>query len=144
VAGVLAALVAQTWLDALAGDWLALAGAVALAVAAVAAPVAGLAARLGRAGIGAGAAVMMLVANPWSGIASAPELLPEPAGAIGQLLPTGAAGDLLRGVAYFDGAGTAGALVVLAAWATAGLGLLAVPSPGRREAPAPHTEPVSA
>jgi hypothetical protein len=46
------------------------------------------------------------------------------AGAIGQLLPTGATGGLLRGVAYFDGAGAGGHLVVLGAWALAGAALL--------------------
>ena len=68
---------------------------------------------------------MMVVANPWSGVASAPELLPEPAGVIGQWLPTGAAGSALRSVAYFDGAAVGGPLVVLAAWAVAGLALVA-------------------
>jgi len=65
------------------------------------------------------------VANPWSGIGSAPELLPEPAGAIGQLLPTGAGGNLLRSVAFFDGGGAGEHLAVLAVWAVAGLALLA-------------------
>ena len=63
---------------------------------AVAAPVAGLAGRLGPPGIGIGAVLMMVVANPWSGVTSAPELLPEPAGVIGQWLPPGAAGSALR------------------------------------------------
>ena len=123
--GVLGALFTQTWLDAVPGSWLGIAGSVALAVAAIGAAVTGLAALLGRAGIGIGAATMMLVANPWSGVANAPELLPEPAGAIGQLLPTGAAGTLLRDVAYFDGAAAAGPFGVLAIWLVAGLLLLA-------------------
>jgi len=125
ITGVVAALLTQTWLDALPGSWLGIAGVAGLAVVAVAAPVAGLAGRLGPPGIGIGALLMMVVANPWSGVASAPELLPEPIGVIGQWLPTGAAGSALRSVAYFDGAAVGGPLVVLAAWAVAGLALVA-------------------
>jgi hypothetical protein len=125
VAGLLAALIVQTWLGALPGSWLGLAGAVAFAAAAIAAAVAGLGARLGPAGIGLGAGLMMLVANPWSALSSAPELLPEPAGILGQLFPPGAAGQLLRSVAYFDGAAAGFPLVVLAAWTLAGLALIA-------------------
>ncbi len=144
VSGLLGALYAQTVLDALPGAWLAIAGVVTLTVAAIAAFVAGLASHVGRPGIGIGAVLMMLVANPWSGITSAPHLLPEPAGTIGQLLPTGAAGNLLRSVAYFDGAAAGPYLVVLGAWAVAGLALIATAALRRRGAVAPHAAPVAA
>ena len=137
-AGLGGALLTHTWLDALPGDFLALAGALALAVFAVGATVAGLASRLGRPGIGLGAVLMMLVGNPWSGIGSAPELLPEPAGAIGALLPAGAGGNLLRSVAYFDGAGGGEHLLVLGLWALAGVALLVS---ARARAGAPHAAP---
>ena len=39
---------------------------------------------------------MVLVGNPFSGVGSAPELLPQPVGGIGQLMPPGAGGNLLR------------------------------------------------
>ncbi len=125
LAGVAAALITHTWLDALPGTWLGIAGVVALTVTAIGAAITGLASHIGRPGIGLGAVTMMLVANPWSGLSSAPELLPEPAGTLGQILPTGAAGDLLRSVAFFDGAAAAGPLLTLTAWAVAGLALLA-------------------
>jgi hypothetical protein len=141
--GVVGALYTQTWLDALPGSWAAIAGAIGLVVLAVSATVLGLASHLGRPGIGLGALLMMLIANPWSGVASAPELLPEPAGAIGQLLPAGAGGNLLRSVAFFDGAGASGHLVVLGAWAAIGLTLLATAALRRRQ-PAPHGAPVVA
>ncbi len=143
VAGLLAALVSHTWLDALPGSWLATAGTVALGVVAVGATVTGLATVLGRPGIGVGATLMMLVANPWSGVASAPELLPEPAGTIGQLLPVGAAGNLLRSVAFFDGAAAGPFLVVLAAWILAGAALMAT-TLRRDRAAAPRAVPVHA
>jgi hypothetical protein len=140
LAGTAAALIAQTWLDAVPGSWLGIAGVVALTVAAIGAAVTGLAAHLGRAGIGVGAILMMFIANPWSGMANAPELLPEPAGDLGQLLPTGAGGNLLRSVAFFDGAAAGGHLVVLGAWALAGLALIAT---ARSAAPARDAAPVA-
>ena len=48
---------------------------------------------------------MVLIGNPFSGVGSAPELLPQPIGAIGQLMPPGAGGNLLRSTGFFDGAG---------------------------------------
>ena len=64
---------------------------------------------------------MVLVGNPLSGISSTPELLPQPAGVIGQLLPPGAGGSLLRSAAFFDGADATAPLTVLAAWVVLGL-----------------------
>ena len=63
----------------------------------------------------------MLVGNPWSGIPSAPELLPHAAGFIGQLLPPGAGAQSLRSTAFFDGAGAGSHLAVLLAWVALGL-----------------------
>jgi choline dehydrogenase-like flavoprotein len=74
------------------------------------------------------------VANAFSGIASAPELLPEPVGALGQLMPAGAGGNLLRSAAFFDGAGAAEHARVLAAWTAAGIAafVAAADDSGRR------------
>jgi hypothetical protein len=120
-AGLVAAGTVQGWLGLLGGNWLVNAGVLGLTVLAVAATVAGLAALGGRAGAAVGALLMVLVGNPLSGVSSAPELLP--AGAVGQLLPPGAGGSLLRSTAFFDGAGAAGPLTVLAAWVVLGLAL---------------------
>jgi hypothetical protein len=65
---------------------------------------------------------MMVIGNPFSAVSSAPELLPKPVGLIGQLLPPGAGGNLLRSTAFFGGAGGARHLAVLLAWAVLGLG----------------------
>jgi hypothetical protein len=145
-AGLVAAGIAQGWLGVLGGDWLVNAGALGLTVLAVGATVAGLAALAGPAGAALGALLMVLVGNPLSGVASAPELLPQPAGAIGQLLPPGAGGSLLRSTAFFDGAGAAGPLAVLAAWVALGLvaaGLAALRR--RRSGPVatPQADPVA-
>ncbi|WP_030175846.1 hypothetical protein [Spirillospora albida] len=80
---------------------------------------------IGHPGLGLGGLTFMLLGNPLSAAASAPELLPQPWGDLGALLPPGATVTLLRSAAYFDGAGAAGPLAVLAAWAVAGLALLA-------------------
>jgi hypothetical protein len=53
-------------------------------------------------------------------------MLPTPAGAIGQLLPPGAGGNLLRSTGFFDGAAAGQHVAVLAAWAIAGLACLAI------------------
>ncbi|MES5823825.1 ABC transporter permease [Streptomyces sp. RG80] len=120
--GAVGAGVADSWLGALTGDWWAEAGALGLTVLAVSGAVAGLAALLGTAGVGIVAGVVMLFGNPWSGAASAPEMLPDPVGVIGQWLPPGASATLTRSVAYFDGAAATGPALTLAWWAALGLG----------------------
>ncbi len=73
--------------------------------------------------------MVFLVGNPLSAVASAPELLPQPWGRLGQFLPPGAGATLLRSTAYFDGAGGTTAAWTLAGWALAGIVLLMI---GRR------------
>ncbi|WP_395106959.1 hypothetical protein [Actinomadura sp. SCN-SB] len=124
--GLGAAWLSQGWLSLLPGSYLTLASVMGLAVLAVAGTVAGLAAAIGRAGIGLGALTFLLLGNPLSAATSAPELLPQPWGELGQLLPPGAAITLVRSVTYFDGAGATAPLITLLAWAAAGLALFGV------------------
>jgi len=126
LAGLVGAAVLQFWLGILPGTYLDNAGAIALLALAVSAATTGLGAVLGRVGLVLAALLIFLVGNALSGIPAAPELLPQPWGAFGQLLPIGAGGTLLRAVAYFDGAGATGAWFVLGAWAVAGLVLVAL------------------
>ncbi|MEV0662050.1 hypothetical protein ACIBI3_12945 [Actinomadura luteofluorescens] len=137
--GLDVAWIAQGWLSLLPGSYITLAGVMALTVLAVTGTVVGLAAAIGRAGFGLGALTLLLVGNPLSAATSAPELLPQPWGAIGQYLPPGASATLLRSAAFFDGAGGAGPLTVLAAWATAGLVLVVLG--GLRSRSAGEAEP---
>ncbi|MFB7878450.1 hypothetical protein ACFC06_24665 [Nocardia sp. NPDC056064] len=122
--GLLSTLIFHTWLSIVPGAYLELAAIAGLAMFAVAVTVVGLAAALGRPGIGLGALTMLLIGNPFSAATSAPELLPQPWGTLGQLFPPGAAASLLRSIAYFGGAGAAGPLAVLLGWSAAGLALL--------------------
>jgi hypothetical protein len=124
LAGLAAVGIAQGWLGVIGGDWLVNAGVLALTVLAIAAAAAGLLALLGEAGLVLAALLMVLLGNPLSGVSSAPELLPQPFGLIGQLLPPGAGGSLLRSTAFFDGNAAVVPLTVLAVWAV--LGLVAV------------------
>ncbi|MFD5319369.1 ABC transporter permease [Streptomyces sp. NPDC127098] len=119
--GLAAAAVGHGWLDVLGGGWWQVTAALSLFALTGAATVAGATALLGPRGIGLGALLLMLLGNPWSGAGSAPELLPEPVGTLGQLLPTGAGATLLRSVSFFDGHGAAFPLVVLLAWTAAGV-----------------------
>ena len=134
LAGLAGAAVLGGWLGVLGGDYLANAAAIGLLALAVSGAVAGLGAALGEPGIGLGAVLTFLVANPLSAAAAAPELLPQPWGEVGQWLPAGAGATLLRSVAWFDGAGAGAALWALAGWAGIGLLLLLV---GRARVGAP-------
>lgn len=124
LSGLVTIAMVQGWLGTIEGPWLLNAAVLSLEVLAIASVVTGLAALIGPAGIGVGAVLMLFVGNPWSGISSAPELLPQATGVIGQLLPPGASGQLLRSTAFFDGAGAGGPLAVLLVWTALGLGAI--------------------
>jgi len=125
VAG-LATAAAMHGLGVITGSYPLSAGVIALVTVAISGTVTGLGAVLGPAGIGIGALLVVFFGNPISGLTGAPELLPKPWGTVGQLLPPGAGATLLRSTAFFDGAGAARPLWVLAAWSVAGLGLTLV------------------
>jgi len=124
--GLALAAVLQYWLGSFEGSYLGNAGVIAMSIAAISLTLLGLEWLLGTAGLALGGAVMMLLGNPLSGMTSAPEMLPSGWGALGQLLPPGAAGTALRSVSFFDGAGAARPLVVLGCWLVAGFALCAL------------------
>jgi hypothetical protein len=138
VVGVAGAAIGYSWLEALDGSWWNVAATIALVVLACAASVAGLAALFGPPGIGLGAVAVMLMGNPWSGATSAPEMLPDPVGMIGQWLPLGAGATLLRSVSFFDGAAAGFPLLVLGLWTL--LGVAAIAIGGRRQSAARRTQ----
>jgi hypothetical protein len=143
VAGLVATAIVQSWLDVVQGDWAVNAAVLGLTVLAIASVVAGLEALMGKAGLIVAALTMILIGNPFSGVGTAPEMLPEPAGAIGQLLPPGAGGNLLRSTGFFDGAAAGEHVTVLVVWALAGLA--AVLAAGVRDRrPATARAPVAA
>ncbi|MEU3745605.1 MULTISPECIES: hypothetical protein [Streptomyces] len=130
--GLAVAAILQFWFGSLDGSYAANTGAIALTVAAIALTILGLESLLGYVGFGLGAAIMMLIGNPLSGTATAPEMLPGWSGTLGQLLPPGAGGQLLRSTAFFDGHGATHSATVLATWLTLGTVLCLAGSLRRR------------
>ncbi|WP_320065543.1 hypothetical protein [Micromonospora sp. RTGN7] len=136
--GLAMAAILQFWFGSLSGSYLANAGVVALSIAATSLTVLGLESFLGYPGFAIGGVLMMLIGNPLSANGNAPQMLPGWSGELGQLLPPGAAGTLLRSTAFFDGNGAAKPVTVLAVWLVAGLLLCVVAARrvARRPAPA--------
>ncbi|MFD6784050.1 hypothetical protein [Streptomyces diastaticus] len=123
VAGAAVAAFLQFATGSLDGNyWLTSLG-LSLGMAALATAFVGLEALLSFAGLGAGAAVMMFLGNPLSGLATGPHWLPAGWAALGQALPPGASGSLLRANAYFDGTGALIPALTLTAWVALGLAL---------------------
>jgi hypothetical protein len=98
----------------------------ALLILAISSTTAGLVALVGPLGLGLAAVAMVFIGNPFSGVTSAPELLPTWVGHLGQWLPPGAGAGLLRSTAYFDCAGAAPHLAVLIGWSVLGMAAIAV------------------
>jgi len=143
---IAAMLVVQTWLGVLAGPWLANAAVMLAFILAIATTIIGLRAWFGAAGLAAAAALFMLIGNPFSGITSAPELLPGWVSVVGQLLPPGAGASALRSTAFFDGGGLAQPLLVIVGWIVIGVGLMLTANlfrhPAAKPAPATHGDRV--
>jgi hypothetical protein len=74
---------------------------------------------------------MVFVGNPFSGVTSAPQLMPSAVDHIGQLLPPGAGASLVRNAAYFNGSDSAGHLLVLGLWSAFGLAAVFLGRPAR-------------
>lgn len=106
---------------ALPGSYFAEVAIVALAVLGIALSSSGLMRLTGPAGAGLPFLIFLMLGNPGSGLATAPELQPTPWHPVGAYFPSGALGSALRGVAYFGGAKIVGPLLILAAYVVLGL-----------------------
>ena len=95
-------------------------GVATLFVLAIGLPIAAFQVIFGIAGTAIGWILFLVIGNPASGGSSAPELLPGFWRALSQLLPPGAGVTSLRDVVYFNGHGSAHALIVLAVYAAVG------------------------
>ena len=123
---LLVRLVVGTLIGAVPGPFVGVWAIGALLIASVALPALGLTRLIGPIGIAIVAVIVILIGNPGSGNASAPELLPGFWRVVGPLLPPGAGGAAIRNVAYFDGAKLAQPLIVLVIFAAIGTVLLLV------------------
>lgn len=137
--GTSVALIAGHALGFLPGSFLLLAVSIAAPVFTISVFSTATASLIGRFGFAVAGTIMMLLSNPLSAASSAPEMLPTPWGRIGQDLPAGAAGTLIRTTAFFHGHGGTHAEIVLGAWtAAAVLMLVAAGLRTRLRAKKPH------
>ena len=138
VGGLVVAAILRLGFGSIESAFLPVAGAMALGIAAMAFPLAALQETFGGKGFTAGAMTMMFLGNPFAGIATTSAWLPAGLETVGQALPPGATGTLVRSVAYFGGSGGGTAALTLAAWVAVGLVLHTVGNrrAARRDAPA--------
>ena len=126
---VVSMLIIHVGIGALPGNFLALASVAALAIFALSTVSSFLMLKLGPPGVGLSFILFLMLGNPASGAASAPELLPDPWSWGGQLMPPGALATGIRNTAYFDAADAAMWLGVLAVWALVGVMAVAALAP---------------
>ncbi|MFF3446758.1 hypothetical protein ACFYXJ_06405 [Streptomyces sp. NPDC002667] len=137
VAGAAIAAVLQFATHSVDGNYWLTALGLSLGTAALSTTLLGLQALLGMAGFALGGALMMLLGNPLSGLATGPHWLPTGWATLGQLLLPGASGSLLRANAFFDSSGAALPALTLTLWAGIGVTLaLLADRRGRRPATA--------
>ncbi|MFI6661264.1 DUF3533 domain-containing protein [Streptomyces sp. NPDC050523] len=134
VGGLGGAVIVGPILGALPGSVMAFWGLGALVTFAVGAATLALQGLFGIVGIGLAILIVVVAGNPSAGGAFPLPMLPPFWKAIGPALPPGAGTWVARSIAYFEGNATTGALLVLSAWAAAGIvvTLLAAVLRGRR------------
>ncbi|MEU9917548.1 DUF3533 domain-containing protein [Streptomyces sp. NPDC051001] len=123
VGGLGGAVIVGPVLDALPGSVLALWGLGALVTFAVGAATLALQAIFGIIGIGIAILLVVIAGNPSAGGAFPLPMLPPFWQTIGPALPPGAGTWTARSIAYFKGNDTTASLLVLSAWAAAGIAI---------------------
>jgi hypothetical protein len=123
VGGLVITAVTKFGLDAITGNYLLASAGVTLGLAAISCTVLGLRSALGDLGMLATVVLLLLLGMPLAALNTAPELLPPFWGALGQYLPPGAAGGLLRSTEFFEGRGALVPEFALIFWLLLGIGL---------------------
>jgi hypothetical protein len=130
VAGILSVLLLRVSFGVFTSHVVALSAVAVLTIFASGAATAGIQAAAGPAGTGLVILLFVILGNSASGGPFARPLLPGLWRTIGGILPPGASVDLARATLFFDGHRILGPIVVLVAWAVAGV-LLALALGGR-------------
>ncbi|GHB53344.1 membrane protein [Streptomyces viridiviolaceus] len=133
VGGLGGAVITGPALGALPGGVAALWGLGALTTFAVGAATLALQGVFGIIGIGLAILLVVIAGNPSAGGAFPLPMLPPFWQAIGPALPPGAGTWAARSIAYFDGRATTGSLLVLSAWALAGVVITMLAAAMRRK-----------
>lgn len=121
-AGLITTVILSSWFGFIPGDFATLWAAFTVTFFATASLIIGLASLVGFGGaMGIGASITMFIGNPISAAAAPWQFIPAPFGQLGQLMVPGAFNTLLKSIAYFPDAATAGQWAVLLAWAGVGL-----------------------
>ena len=125
-AGLVAALVLGPWMDIVQSNFGMLWLALSAAIGAIAATIMGLGTLFGRAGLGVGVVLMMLVGNPWGGAFVPREFLGGCMGWLGSVMPNGNLIEVVKNISFFPEASQAPQWWAFAAWAAIGIVLWAI------------------
>jgi hypothetical protein len=122
--GLAGAAVLGPWFDVLPGSYGMHALALGMGILAIASTVCGLAALLGKTGLGLGMMLMMLIGNPWGGMLVPTEFLPGFMGWVGSHMPNGNVITLMKNISFFPEASQSGQWWTFVAWTVAGMLML--------------------
>ncbi|MGX1738907.1 ABC transporter permease [Corynebacterium flavescens] len=124
-AGLAGALALGPWFGVLSGHFGATWIALSAGILAIGATITGLGTLFGKAGMGLGIALMMLVGNPWGGAMVPTEFLSGFMGWIGAHLPNGNVIQLVKNINFFPDAAQTSHWWILSGWIAIGLVLWA-------------------
>lgn len=122
--GLAGAAILGPWFDVLPGSYGLHALALGMGILAIGSTVCGLAALLGKTGLGLGMMLMMLIGNPWGGMLVPTEFLPGFMGWIGSHMPNGNVITLMKNISFFPDASQSSQWWTFVVWAAAGMLML--------------------
>lgn len=126
LSGLVGAAVLGPWFDLMPGDYGLHFLALGMGILAIGATITGLATLFGRAGLGVGVVLMMLIGNPWGGMLVPSEFLHGFMGWLGAHMPNGNVITLMKNISFFPDASQGSQWWTLGLWAAAGATLLLI------------------
>jgi len=141
--GLILAGILHSWFGHLPGEFWMSASVMAVSILATSAFIVGCASIFGRPGVGIGAVVTMLFANPISAAAVPWQFLPARWGIIGQWFVPGASDTLVKSGSYFPDADASQQWWILVGWIALGVVLTLISPGGARTGRAQNAGPLS-